>query len=105
MTISDKTIPADLAMKVSVYGLTLFLPMVIVMKYLSPFIYGPAATQAVINQTIITIIMPGMMIGMGMLALQVQSMSWGKLLLRSILISLGVSCFAAAAGIPIFMSH
>ena len=105
MTISDKTIPNDIAMKVGVCALTLVLPMVIAMKYLSPFIYGAAATQAIIYQTIVTIVMPGMMIGMGMLALRAASMSWKKLLLRSILMSLFVSCIAATAGIPIFLSR
>ena len=104
MTISDNTIPAALAMKVTVSSLTLFLPMVIVTKYLSPLIYGVAATKGVIAQTIV-MMTPAMMIGMGTLALRAQSMSWGKLLLHTILMSLFISCIVAAAGVPIFMSR
>ena len=103
MATYDKTIPTDLAMKVSVSALAFILPMMIAMKYLSPLIYGVAATKAIIYQTIVIIVLPGMMIGMGMLALRAQSMSWGKLLFRTILMSLFISCLAAAAGIPIFL--
>jgi peptidoglycan/LPS O-acetylase OafA/YrhL len=102
MTISDKTIPPNLAMKVVVSSLTLFIPMVVAMKYLSSFIYGAAATKGVIAQTIV-MMMPAMMIGMGMLALRLQSMSWGKLLLHTILMSLGISCITAAVGTQVFL--
>jgi hypothetical protein len=104
MNIYDKTIPYNLAMKIGACAALFVLSMAVVMKFLAPVIYGPAATPGIIYQTEAIILFPSMMIGMGFTALRAQSESWTRLLIRCFVTSLLLSCLAATAGVPIFLS-
>jgi hypothetical protein len=103
MTISDKAIPAGLAMKVVATALTYFFAMVIAMKILAPLMYGASATSAIISQTI-AMMTPVFMIGMGFLALRAQTASLMNLLIHSLVMSILISGIMLAAGIRIYLN-
>jgi hypothetical protein len=102
MNRNEKTVPDELAMKVCACSATLYLPMVICMKYLSPLLYGLAATPEIIYRTEITVVMPCLMIGMGFVALRAQNAPLKKLVVRCLISSIAIAFLGAAAGVPIF---
>jgi hypothetical protein len=102
---TDKILPNDLVMKVMMCFATLYLPMVLVMRFLPSLIYGSAATSGIIGQTITAMVMPSFMIGIGMLALRAETASLKNLLIRSFVTSILISGLALGAGIPIFLSR
>jgi len=104
MNNNEKTVSTELSMKVLACFMTLYLPMVLAMKYLSPFFYGAAATRGVIAQAEMAIIMPGMMIGMGFMAIRASYTPLKNLLVRCLVTSLLISCMGAAVGVPIFQN-
>jgi hypothetical protein len=102
---TDKILPNDLVMKVMACFATLYLPMVLAMRFLPPIIYGTAATPGIIGKTITALVMPSFIIGIGMLALRAETASLKNLLIRSFVTSILISALALGAGLPIFMSR
>jgi hypothetical protein len=102
---TDKILPNDLVMKVMACFAMLYIPMVFVMKFFPPIIYGTAATPGIVGQTITAMVMPSLMIGIGMLALRAQTGSLLNLLIRSLVTSILISGLALWAGLPIFMGR
>jgi hypothetical protein len=104
MNNNEKTVSTEISMKLFACFMTLYLPMVIAMKYLSPLFYGAAATRGVIAQSEMAIVVPGMMIGMGFMAIRASSTPLKNLLVRCLVTTLLISCMAAAVGVPIFQN-
>jgi hypothetical protein len=100
---TDKILPFDLAMKVGVCVLTLFLPMIIAMKLVSPLIYGVSVTPAIISQTV-AMMTPAFMIGSGMLALRAQTSSLMNLVIWSLVMSLLTSGIMLSVGIRMYLN-
>jgi hypothetical protein len=84
--------------------MTLYIPMVMAMKFIAPLIYGATATRGLISQTEVAMAMPGFMIGIGLMALRMETASLKNLLIRSFLASILVSGLALVVGIPIFLN-
>jgi hypothetical protein len=96
-----KALPNQLTMKVFAVVMTSYITMQLVMKNLTPLIYGAAATQSAIFKVEAIALMPALMIGTSLLAMRAETLSLKRMLLTSFLATLGASCIESFA-FPVF---
>ena len=97
----EKVLPNKLYFKVFAVIMTSYIIMQLVMKNLTPLIYGVAATQSAIFKVEAVALMPALMFGTGFLALRAETLPLKKMILLSFLGTLGASCFESFA-FPVF---
>ncbi|MDP4198256.1 MAG: hypothetical protein Q8922_05060 [Bacteroidota bacterium] len=94
-------LPNRVALKVIASVFVLYVTMSAVLKNLAPYLYPTSALPSAIFRVEAIALMPAMMIGIGLSALQADKLSFPKILIRSFVASLLASTMVAF-GFPIF---